>query len=105
MSTVNAQFGTDRLGNPNSALYLNDGYLTLPPNIYFNATDGFTISLWFKYVTTKKWQAIIDILSDNNIEGFFMHSDEWGQYGEGSDSRPYVAEFVYGYTDVTPNTI
>ncbi len=40
--------------------------MTLPSNVYFNATTGFTISLWIKYVTAKNYQGIIDIISDNN---------------------------------------
>ena len=32
-----------------------------------------------------------------NIEGFFMHSDNWGQYGPGTDDRPSLERFISGY--------
>jgi hypothetical protein len=31
------------------------------------------------------------------IEGFFMHSDNWGQYGIETDDRPYMNIFIDGY--------
>ncbi len=35
--------------------------------------------------------------SDKQFECFFMHSDSWGQYGEETDDRKYLAEFLYGF--------
>jgi hypothetical protein len=35
------------------------------------------------------------------LEGFFMHSDSWGQYG--SDETPQLNQFILGYTDLFPN--
>lgn len=40
---------------------------------------------------------------DNNWESiklFFMHSDEWGQYGSQTDRRPQLEKFLLGYTDL-----
>jgi hypothetical protein len=35
---------------------------------------------------------------NDSIKGYFMHSDNWGQYN-GSDDRPSLDKFVYGYTE------
>jgi hypothetical protein len=32
-----------------------------------------------------------------NIELFFMHSDNWGQYGPATDDRPKLDKFLEGY--------
>lgn len=34
----------------------------------------------------------------SNLEGFFMHNDDWGQYGFESDRRPLLNDFINGYT-------
>jgi len=31
---------------------------------------------------------------------FFMHSDNWGQYGPGTDDRPKLAKFLEGYKEI-----
>jgi hypothetical protein len=41
---LNVGFVLDRLGYAQSALYLNNGYCTVPPGVYFNST--FTITAW-----------------------------------------------------------
>jgi hypothetical protein len=35
-----------------------------------------------------------------DLEGFFMHSDAWGQYGPETDEKPELERFVGGYTQV-----
>lgn len=39
--------------------------------------------------------------SNSDIEGFFMHSDNWGQYGPLTDDRQKLDEFVLDYRDIT----
>lgn len=34
------------------------------------------------------------------IKLFFMHSDEWGQYGSQTDRRPKLEKFLHGYEQV-----
>lgn len=45
-SGVGYSFTLDRFNNPNSAIYLNDGYLQLKPTIHFSG--DFTIIAWIK---------------------------------------------------------
>ena len=42
------------------------------------------------------------IRQENNrsLEGFFMHSDMWGQYGPLNDDRPKMQEFINGYAQI-----
>ena len=35
---------------------------------------------------------------NNGNEYLFMHSDNWGQYGEDSSHLPRYKAFIYGYT-------
>ena len=34
------------------------------------------------------------------IDTFFMHSDNWGQYGPGSSDVPQMENFIRGYTQL-----
>lgn len=38
-------------------------------------------------------------MNSTELHGFFMHSDCWGQYGEASDDRPKLAQFLFGYEE------
>lgn len=44
---LNVEMAEDRFGNPNSSMFLNNGYASLPPGVYFNSSD-FTIIAWIK---------------------------------------------------------
>ena len=44
VSVVNIQFVADRLGAPNSAVYLNAGYMQAPSDIYFSG--DFSATAW-----------------------------------------------------------
>ncbi len=46
-NATNVAFTTDRLNNPNSAVFLNLGYLAAPAGVYFNG--DFTLSFWAKF--------------------------------------------------------
>ena len=57
----NGALATDRFGNKNSSLFLNDGYATVPPGVYFNPdTNGFTVMVWMKIKEFKNWSSLID---------------------------------------------
>lgn len=34
---------------------------------------------------------------DGTFTGYFMHNDNWGQYGERCDDRPKLARFLHGF--------
>ena len=48
----------DRFNNPSAAIYLNNGYLTLPPGVYF--PGDFSITFWLKFKTLQKHATIFD---------------------------------------------
>lgn len=54
----NYKFVNDRLDNPNSAVYLNKGYLVLPDNLQM--PNEFTITAWVNYKSKMTYQRIID---------------------------------------------
>jgi hypothetical protein len=47
----NYSFVNDRFGNPNSAIYFNNGFIQLPSNVYFEG--DFTITTWFNLKSFK----------------------------------------------------
>ena len=53
-------FLADRLGNSNSAVYLNQGYYTAPSGVYF--TGDHTVAVWVKVITfsNSNWARIMD---------------------------------------------
>ena len=38
----------------------------------------------------------------DQIKGFFMHNDCWGQYGPATSEVPYRNHFLYGYKEIVP---
>lgn len=59
----------DRFNNPNSAIYFNNGYLQVPPGVYFSG--DFTVTAWIFLNAHSPVQVIFDFGngpdSDNNI--------------------------------------
>jgi hypothetical protein len=51
-------FVADRLGNVNSAVYLNQGYYTAPSGVYF--TGDHTVAVWVKVIGFANWARIMD---------------------------------------------
>ena len=49
---TNYEFTNDRFSNPGSSILFNNGYLTIPPNVYFNG--DFSITLWVKFKSFQK---------------------------------------------------
>ena len=68
---INGELATDRFGNENSSLFLNDGYATVPSGVYFNPdTNGFTVMAWMKFKEFGSYARLIDFglgQSNNNI--------------------------------------
>jgi hypothetical protein len=56
---ANAMLAADRFNNPQSALYLNSGYCTVPPGVYFSG-GPFTITAWVKKITTTNQNRLLD---------------------------------------------
>ena len=51
-NSINAQFVN------NSYLWLDSGYVTAPPGVYFNG--DFSVSVWIKAVNLANWQRVFD---------------------------------------------
>jgi len=83
---LNGALDTDRFGKVSSALFLNNGYATAPPGIYFDpATGGFTVMSWIKIASTGPSLRIIDFgngaESDNIMFGLLADSSKmYGHY-------------------------
>ena len=60
---ANYTFVPNRFCNPNSAIYLNFGYLQAPTNVYFSG--DFTITGWINIINFQQY-TFIDILSFAN---------------------------------------
>jgi arabinan endo-1,5-alpha-L-arabinosidase len=55
---INMTFVADRFGNPNSAIYLNNGFCKAPPGVYFSLT--LTVMGWLKIVQPTSWSRFFD---------------------------------------------
>ena len=61
-NSLNAQFVDD------SHLWLNSGYVTAPPGVYFNG--DFSVSVWIKPINLGSWQRVFDFgngPANNNV--------------------------------------
>ena len=61
-NSLNAQFVDD------SYLWLNSGYVTAPPGVYFNG--DFSVSVWIKPINLASWQRVFDFgngPANNNV--------------------------------------
>jgi hypothetical protein len=59
-------FVDDLSGNSNSAVYLNSGYYSAPPGVYFSSDH--TVAVWVKVIAVSDWARIVDFgtgTSDN----------------------------------------
>ena len=74
LSASNASNDLDRFNNPDSAIYLNNGYLTLPPDIYFSG--DFSITFWLKFKSFQEHATIFD-------------------FGNGPGSDNILFDFIY----------
>ncbi len=60
----NSYFVSDRYENSNSAIYFNNGYLNIPPGVYFSV--DFTISVYIYLISFQNWSPIINFGNDVN---------------------------------------
>lgn len=80
-SCFNCFYTFDRFCNPDSSLYLDNGYLKFPPKIYFNS--DFTIILWIniKKQISDTYLSLIDFgngaYSDNIIFGIYLFNSSF----------------------------
>jgi hypothetical protein len=79
---ANAALDSDRFKNPKSALYLNSGYCTVPPGVYFNGS--FTITAWVKKVQTTNQNRLLDF-GNGRIENVIF------SITSSTNSKPYLA--------------
>jgi hypothetical protein len=72
---INYSFAADRFGFPNSAIYLNNGYLQIPPGIYIHS--DFTVIIWIKFYSFNNPYNYIwefgNSLANNNIVSSFLY--------------------------------
>jgi hypothetical protein len=86
ISCVNATLAPDRFNNPQSALYLNNGYCKVPEDVYFNG-GPFTITAWVKVMQTNNYARLLDFgngLGYDNIVASLSY---------GTTSRPWFVIF------------
>ena len=65
INTKNAEFVS------NSYLWLNWGYVAVPPNVYFSG--DFSVSVWIKIIEYGKWQRIFDFGNGPKNNDVLMH--------------------------------
>lgn len=91
-------FVADRLGNSNSAVYLNQGYYTAPSGVYF--TGDHTVAVWVKVIGFANWARIMDF---GNQAGVFQSlSDNIFLSISNSGSQRHPSTTVYN--SVSHNT-
>jgi hypothetical protein len=73
---ANVMFVYDRFCNPDSAIYLNNGYLQVPPGVYFSS--DFTIIAWINLKSFVNWSRIIDFANGGSVDSvrFFYHNND-----------------------------
>ena len=73
----------DRFGNPNSSIFLNSGYCTVKPDIYFNG-GSFTISGWIKPLdlSTSSYYVLIDFSNGQATDNVYLSYGGSSAYGE-----------------------
>ncbi len=83
---MNANLTEDRFGKPNSALFLNDGFVKIPAGVYFRG--DFTITAWVKLRERRHFARILEFgngpYSDNIELSFkettsYVHLKTWFQ--------------------------
>jgi hypothetical protein len=65
---VNATFGADRFGRPNESFYSNNGYMEAN-NIPFNISQNYSISFWFKIMSFREGNALMELNRNRRYDG------------------------------------
>ena len=74
----NYSFKADRFGNPNSAIYFQNGYLQAPPGVYFRG--DFTFTAWINIQSYQRWSRIIDFGNGNPSDNIVLNFGKSGVY-------------------------
>jgi hypothetical protein len=72
----NAGLTSDRFGIPDSALNLTNGYLQVPPGVYFNGTE-LSIMSWVKPRSFRKFSRLIDFGNGADQDNVFLSLCEY----------------------------
>ena len=75
-SGTSASFVADRSGNVNSAVYLNSGYYSAPPGVYFRGDH--TVAVWAKVISISTWDKIIDFGCGTDADNVFLSISDGG---------------------------
>jgi hypothetical protein len=73
--TYEYQFVSDRFGNPSSAIYLNNDYLSIPSGVYFNG--DLTITAWFKLKSYRKSSRIVEFSNGPSSDNIVLAMHEY----------------------------
>jgi hypothetical protein len=68
---ASADLASDRFNKPRSALYLNDGFCTVPPGVYFDG-GPFSITAWIKVLAAKQQMRLLDFGNDLQSDNVFL---------------------------------
>ena len=86
---LNYSFVPDRFCSANSAIYFNQGYLQIPPGVYF--TGDFTVTAWIYLKSYQSYSTIFEFANlKSNAIGLYMFnltSNIYGFTSNGSSSR------------------
>ena len=93
---VNYSFVADRFGFPNSAIYLNNGYLKIPPGIYIHG--DYSVVIWMKFKEFKFLNNLLEFANNDNqlvnnlLQLYLYHG---GYIGSGVvESGNYQGSFI-----------
>ena len=94
---VNVSFAYDRFNNTNSAIYLKNGFYSLPTGVYFCGDFTFSIWAYFRPQSTN-WNKFIDFGNGPDADNIAMGYSYFGQcrvnvyiYKGGSPSGPTMS--------------
>ena len=89
--------GPDRFGKTDSSLYLNNGWVQMPPGIYING-PGFTISHWINSISSGDFIPIsfsncnLNDYISTQVSGFNLWGNQMG--GPSGSSRMYCSQKI-----------
>jgi hypothetical protein len=85
---ANVTLRPDRFDQPQSALYLNNGYCTVPPGVYFNGTP-FTIMAWIKKIETNPQSRLLDFANGPSSDNVALSISNYE--GDNGGTSPYLS--------------
>lgn len=74
---INFTYVSDRFNNPNSAVYLNQGYLQVPKGVYFSG--DFTITAWIQLKAYQNFSVIVYFGNGASKESIIFGMDSTSQ--------------------------